>query len=52
MTGQNDASYLLEVRGGEAQQIREDLNGAVDRAISHAEKAGRYGVLVTQRSYN
>jgi hypothetical protein len=51
MTEITDASYLLEVRGDKAQQIREDLNGAVDRAISHAKKVGRHGVLVTQHSY-
>ncbi|WP_314192294.1 hypothetical protein [uncultured Arthrobacter sp.] len=51
MTEKTEASYLLEIRGDKAQQIREDLNGAVERAIGHAKKVGRHGVLVTQHSY-
>ena len=51
MTEATDTPYLLEVRGDNPLQIREDLNGAVDRAIAHAMKIGRHGVLVTQHSY-
>ena len=51
MTESTDTQYLLEVRGDNPLQIREDLNGAVDRAIAHAMKIGRHGVLVTQHSY-
>jgi hypothetical protein len=39
-----------EVSGDKAPQIREDLNGAVDRAVHHAMKVGRHGVLVTQHT--
>lgn len=51
MTEKTDASYLVEVRGDKAQQIREHLNVAVDRAIDHGRKVGRHGVLITQHSY-
>lgn len=51
MTEQADAPYLLEVRVHEASRIHDDLNGAVDRAVSHAINKGGYGVLVTQHSY-
>jgi hypothetical protein len=51
MTEATDASYLLEVRGDKPLQIREDLDKAVNKAIAHAVKVGRHGVLVTQHSY-
>jgi hypothetical protein len=51
MTESINASYLLEIRGDKPRQIREDLNGAVDRAVTHAMKVGRHGLLVTQHSY-
>jgi hypothetical protein len=38
MTEKIDTPYLLEVSGDKAHQIREDLNGAVDRAVHHAMK--------------
>ncbi|MGX1163452.1 hypothetical protein FBY31_4425 [Arthrobacter sp. SLBN-100] len=52
MTEATDASYLLEVRGDKPLQLREDLDKAVDKAIAHAVKIGRHGVLVTQYSYS
>lgn len=51
MTEQLDASYLIEVRGDEVLRIRDDLDDAVNRAVNHAIKIGRHGVLITQRSY-
>lgn len=51
MTENLDPPYLLQVRGDDARQIREDLNGAVDQAVNHALRVGRHGVLVTQHSY-
>jgi len=46
-----ESLYLLEVRGEQPRQIREDLNGAVNRAVTHAMQIGHHGVLVTQHSY-
>lgn len=43
--------YLFEVRGEQPHQLREDLNDAVNRAVTHAIQIGHYGVLVTQHSY-
>lgn len=51
MTEPTHASYVTEVRGDTPDQIRNDLNSAVDRAIGHAIKIGIHGVLVTQHSY-
>lgn len=51
MTEATDASFLLEIRGDNPLQIREDINGAVESAIAHAVKVGHHGVLVTQHSY-
>lgn len=51
MTETTHASYVTEVRGDTAHQIRNDLNSAVDRAVGRAIEIGSHGVLITQHSY-
>lgn len=46
-----EAAYLLEVKGYEASQIREDLNAAINQAVTHAVNVGGHGILVTQHSH-
>jgi hypothetical protein len=48
MTETAESPYLLEVRGDNPHQIQEDLNAAVDQAVSYATAVGRHGVLATQ----
>lgn len=47
-----EAPYLLEVKGNEASQIREDLNAAINKAVTHAVNVGGHGILVTQHSHS
>ena len=51
MTQTTDTAFILEVRGDKPGQIREDLDLAVKRVISHAVEIGQHGVLVTQHNY-
>jgi hypothetical protein len=50
MTETVENSELLEVRGDKPLQIQEDLDVAVDRAVSQATRIGHHGVLVIQHS--